>query len=164
MCSLQRPIFASRSFVVCVWRQRSSDQDDHKGKKPYNETCFQNPQSCSWLVVRSNQFGPQNPNQIHRHQKPTRRHANQEKFHTWRVESFFVFFNISHSSSTKCSEVMWKRAQKESGEETAAAKSRPMMNLVARSSERPPSALSSTASESLVKTRQESQSPLSAQA
>ena len=23
------------------------DQDDHKGKKPDNETCFQNPQSCS---------------------------------------------------------------------------------------------------------------------
>ena len=27
------------------------DQYDHKGKKPYNEPCFQNPQSCSWLVV-----------------------------------------------------------------------------------------------------------------
>ena len=44
----------SGSFVVCVWRQRSSDQDDHKGKEPDNETCFQNPQSCSWLVVWSN--------------------------------------------------------------------------------------------------------------
>ena len=39
-----------------------------------------------------------------------------------------------------------------------------MMSLIARSSERAPSALSSIASESLVKTRQESQSPLSAQA
>ena len=38
------------------------------------------------------------------------------------------------------------------------------MNLIARSSERAPSALSCTASESLGKTRQESQSPLSAQA
>ena len=47
---LKRQFFSSRSFVVCVWRQRSSDQDDHKGKKPDNETCFQNPQSCSWLV------------------------------------------------------------------------------------------------------------------
>ena len=27
-CSLKRPIFASRSFVVCVWGQRSSDLDD----------------------------------------------------------------------------------------------------------------------------------------
>ena len=25
----------------------ASDQDDHQGKKPDNETCFQNPQSCS---------------------------------------------------------------------------------------------------------------------
>ena len=49
---LKRQLFSSGSFVVCVWRQRSSDQDDHEGKKPYSETCFQNPQSCSWLVVR----------------------------------------------------------------------------------------------------------------
>ena len=67
--SLKCPILASRSFIVCVWRQWSSDQDDHKGKKPYNETCFQNPQSCSWLVVWYNQFGLQDPNQIHKHQE-----------------------------------------------------------------------------------------------
>ena len=34
------------------------------------------------LVVLSNRFGPQNPYQIHRHQEPTRRHANQGKLHT----------------------------------------------------------------------------------
>ena len=39
--------FASRSFVVCVRRQRSSVQDDFKGKKSHSETCFQDPQSCS---------------------------------------------------------------------------------------------------------------------
>ena len=69
LCSLKRPVFASSSFVVCVWRQRSSDQDDYKGKKSHNETRFQSPQSCSWLVVRSNQSGPQNPNQKYWHQK-----------------------------------------------------------------------------------------------
>ena len=42
-------------------------------------------------------------------------------------------FNISHFSSTDCSEVMSKRKQKESGEERVTAKSRPMMNLIARS-------------------------------
>ena len=83
--------FSSGSFVVCVWRQRSSDQDDHKGKKPDNETCFQNPQSCSWFDIWSNQFGLQNPNQIHWHQKPTRRHNDKGKFHTWWMESSFVF-------------------------------------------------------------------------
>ena len=56
-------------------------------------------------------------------------------------------FNISHLSSAECSEVMSKRTQKESGEERVTPKSRPMMNLIARSNERAPSALSSTASE-----------------
>ena len=65
-------------------------------------------------------------------------------------------FNISHFSSTECSEVMSKRTQKDSGEERVTAKSRPMMNLIARSSERAPAALSSTASESS-KTKSESQ-------
>ena len=36
-----------------------------KGKKPDNETRIPIPQSCSGLVIQSNQFGPQNPNQIH---------------------------------------------------------------------------------------------------
>ena len=72
-------------------------------------------------------------------------------------------FNISHFSSAECSEVMWKRTQKESGEERVTAKSRPMMNLIARSNERAPSELFSTASESLGETRHESQTPLSPQ-
>ena len=37
--------------------------------------------ALDWLLDKIN-FGPQNPNQIHRHQKPFRRHANQGKFHT----------------------------------------------------------------------------------
>ena len=73
-------------------------------------------------------------------------------------------FNISHFSSAECSEVMSKRTQEESGEERVTAKSRPMMNLIARSSERAPSAPPSTASESPGKTRHESQNPLSPQA
>ena len=48
-------------------------------------------------------------------------------------------FNISHFSSINCSEVMSKRTQKkDSGEERVTAKSKPMMNLVSRSSERTP--------------------------
>ena len=66
-----------------------------KGRSPNNATCFQNPQSCSRLVIRSNQFGPQDPNQIHWHQEPTRRHTDKGKFHTWHtwwVEPSFVVF------------------------------------------------------------------------
>ena len=43
-------------------------------------------------------------------------------------------FNISHFSSTNCSEMMSKRTQKDSGEERVTAKSKPMMNLVSRCS------------------------------
>ena len=56
-------------------------------------------------------------------------------------------FNIRHFSSTECSEVMSKRAQKDSGEERVTAKSKPMMNLVTRWSERTLVVLPSTASE-----------------
>ena len=67
-------------------------------------------------------------------------------------------FNISHFSSTVCSEAMAKRVQQDSGEERVTAKSRPTMSLVARV----PSTLSSSASESPGKKSYESQSPWSA--
>ena len=69
--------------------------------------------------------------------------------------------NISHFSSTKCLEVMSKRTQEDAGEERLTAKSKPMMNLVSRCSERTPDILASTASDRPVKTRHESQLPLS---
>ena len=72
-------------------------------------------------------------------------------------------FNISHFSSTNCSEVISKRTQKDAGEERVTAKSKPMMNLVSRCSERTPVVLPFTTSESPLKTRHESQSPLSLQ-
>ena len=40
--------------------------------------------------------------------------------------------NISHFSSTVCSAAMAKRSQQDSGEERVTAKSKPMMNLIAR--------------------------------
>ena len=51
-------------------------------------------------------------------------------------------FNISHFSSTICSAAMAKRIQQDSGEERVTAKSRPMMNLIART----PSNVSSSTS------------------
>ena len=55
--------------------------------------------------------------------------------------------NISHFSSTVCSDTMAKRSQQDSGEERVTAKSRPMMNLIART----PSHVSSSALVSLGK-------------
>ena len=66
-------------------------------------------------------------------------------------------FNISHFSSTVCSEIMAKRSQHDSGEERVTAKSRPMMSLIARS----PSHVSSSTSVSAVKRSYASQDPWS---
>ena len=70
-------------------------------------------------------------------------------------------FNISYFSSTDRSGAMSKRTQEGAGEERVTAKSKPMMNLVSRYSVRDPNVLASTASESLGKTKSESQLPLS---
>ena len=51
-------------------------------------------------------------------------------------------FNISPFSSTACTAAMAKRAQQDSGEERVTAKSRPMMNLIARTPSFVPSSTS----------------------
>ena len=64
-------------------------------------------------------------------------------------------FNISHFSSTVCSDTMAKRSQQDSGEERVTAKSRLMMNLIART----PSFVLSSTSVSPVKEHYGSQDP-----
>ena len=66
-----------------------------------------------------------------------------------------TLFNISHFSSTACIAAMAKRAQQESGEGRVTAKSRPMMNLTART----PSFVSSSASSNLGRTSYGYQDP-----
>ena len=48
-----------------------------KGRSPHNETCVKNPRSCAWLVIRQNQFGSWDSNQVHWHQTSIRRHFDQ---------------------------------------------------------------------------------------
>ena len=64
-------------------------------------------------------------------------------------------FNVSHFSSTVCSDTMAKRSQQDSGEERVTAKSRPMMNVIART----PSFVSSSTSVSPVKKHYGNQYP-----
>ena len=66
-----------------------------------------------------------------------------------------TLFDVSHFNSTACTAAMAKRAQQESGEERVTAKSRPMMNLTART----PSAVSSSASTSPGRTSHGYQDP-----
>ena len=66
-----------------------------------------------------------------------------------------TLFNISHFSSTACIAAVAKRAQQESGEGRVTAKSRPMMNLTART----PSFVSSSAPSNLGRTSYGYQDP-----
>ena len=69
-------------------------------------------------------------------------------------------FNTSHFSSISSAKATSKRTQQESGEEKVTAKSRLMTNLVTRCRVRDPNVLASAASESLGKTKSESQNVL----
>ena len=127
---LKRAFFLSGGFVVYLWRQRSSDQDDHKGKKPYNET------STELLLIgcltesiwtprsKSNTLTPKTNSQTY---------WQREISHVMNGIIFLCLFNISHFSSTHCLEVISKRTQEENGEERVIANLKPMMHLVSRS-------------------------------
>ena len=56
--------------------------------------------ALDWLFDRINSE-PKNPNQIHRHQKPTRRHTDQGNFTHDEWNHLLTLFNISHFSSTR---------------------------------------------------------------
>ena len=144
--------------MVHLWRHRSSDQDDHKGKEPDNETCFQILQSCSCLAVSIESIlDPKiqikyidTKNQLA--DKQTKGNFTRDEWN-----NLLCLFNISHFSSTNCSEVMSKRTQKSTGEERVTAKSKQMINLVSLCSERDLDVHATIASESLEKTRYECQ-------
>ena len=109
------------------------------------------------MVVRSNQLGPKNPNQVRRHQKTfadilTKGNVTRDEWN-----HLLCLFNISQFSSTVCSDTKAKRSQHDSGEERVTAKSRPMMSLMARV----PSNVSSSTSVSPVKRSYGSQDPWS---
>ena len=119
------------------------------------------PQSCARLVIRSNQFGPQkSKSSTSTPKKQLADMLTKGNFTRDEWNHLLCLFNVSHFSSTVCSEAMAKRVQQDSGEERVTAKSRPMMSLIARV----PSTLSSSASESPGKKSYGNQSPWSANA
>ena len=76
------------------------------------------------------------------------------------LNHMLCLFNISHFSSTVCSEAMAKRLKQDSGEERVTAKSRPMVSLIARVL----SNMSSSTSESPEKRSYGNQNPWSVKA
>ena len=133
-----------------------------KGRSPDNDTCFQKPPSCFLIgcsiqsiwtpKTKSNTLTPKN--QVA--DILTKGNFTRDKWN-----HILCLFNISHFSSTNSLEAMSKRTQEDAGEGRVTAKSKPIMNVVSRWSERNPSVLASIASESPGKTRYESQILLS---
>ena len=103
----QHTFFSRRVSALHFWWQWSCDQNDNPRTKSHNETCVENSQSCSWLVVWQNQLGNQDPHLICWHQKPTCWHSEQRKFVKRWVESPSVFVQYHELSDT-----FWQPFQK----------------------------------------------------
>ena len=112
------------SLLYIFWRQSGCRQDDYERNESNTETRVQNPQSCAWLVVRQNQVGPKDPNQICWHQKNpladmptkesfTRDECNHLRLHNIMSFSLFSFSNFSNFLSVPIGKqsVMSKRDQ-----------------------------------------------------
>ena len=133
--------------------QRSSDQDDHEGKTPYNATCFQNHRAAlDWLFDRIN-LDPKIQVKYIDTKNQLADILTKGNFTRDEWNHLLCLFNISHFSSINCLEAMSKRTQEDAGEERVTAKSKPTMNFVSRYSVRDPNVLASTASESPGKTQ-----------
>ena len=140
-CFVKREFFPWRSFVVYFRKRWSGNQDDHQRQKSFSVTYLKNPQRCSWLVVRQDQFRPHDPNQVCRIQDSTRniftkRHITRDAWN-----NLLCLLNISLFSSQSCSEVssqnrseaIAKRPQESAYDESVLAKSKPVRNLAWRS-------------------------------
>ena len=117
-------------FIDCVpsnWRQRNSDQDDHYKKESYNETRFQDSQSCNLIgcliELILNTFDTKNQ---------TCWHFDQKKFHAWWVESSLVFVKSSlvfvKHQPFQFYRLFWSNVERTQKIQSQ-AKSKPMMNL-----------------------------------
>ena len=126
-----------------------------KGRSPI-KTCFQNPRSCSWLFDRIN-LDPKIQIKYIDTQNQVADMQTKGNFTRDDWNHLLCLFDISHFSSTVCSDTVAKRSQQDSGEGRVTAKSRPMMNLIART----PSHVSSSTSVSPGKGSYGSQDPWS---
>ena len=158
----KRQIFSSGSFVVCVCEDNEAViKMIIKGRSPTMRHVSRTHRvALDWLFDRIN-LDPKIQIKYVDTKNQLADILPKGNFTRDEWNHLLCLLNISHFSSTDCSEVMSKRTQKDSGEERVTAKSKPMMNLVSRCSERTPDVLASTASGSLGKTRHESQFPLS---
>ena len=142
-------------------RQRSSDQDAHKGSPTVRHVSRTHRVALDWLFDR---ITWDTKIQIKDIDTKNQLADILTKVNFTRDEwnHLLCLFNISNFSSINRLKSMSKRTQEDAGEERVTAKSKPMMNLVFRCRVRDPNVLASTASENLGDTKSESQNvPLS---
>ena len=108
-----------------------------KGKKSDNETSRTHRVALDWLFDRIN-LDPKIQIKYIDTKNQLADILTKGNFTRDEWNHLLCLFNISHFSSTNCSEVMPKRTQKDAGEERVTAKSKPVMNVVSRCSERNP--------------------------
>ena len=144
-CFLKREVFSIWCDAFHFWRWRSGNQDDHQRKKSNDETRVPHPQSCAWLIVRRNQLGFVNPNQICWHQKPTRRHTDKRQIHTWWVEQPSPSVQYQHFQLSQLSRSAEKNATRNRWREIFPL-SKPTLNLISRTAASSPTEPSSSAS------------------
>ena len=156
-CSLKRPVFASRSFVVVFKDNEAVKKMVIWGKSPTMRHVSKTHRvALDWLFGRIN-LDPKIQikcidTKNHLADTLTKGNFTRDEWH-----DMLCLFNISHFQSTVCSEPMAKRSQHYSGEERVTAKSRPMMSLIARV----PSNVSSSTSVSPEKRSYGNQNPWS---
>ena len=133
--SILFPHFSSGRPFVHLWGQRGCDKEDCQKEKSYNETCFQDPQSCSWLVVRvSLDWTPRSKSNMSTPKTNSQTFWPKGTSHVMNGIIFsFSLLNISIFSSSSCSQAMSKRMQEGNGKERTAPKSKPMVDLVSSS-------------------------------
>ena len=136
-CSLREP----RSFIVCVEDNEAAIKMIMKGRSPTMRHVSRTHRvALDWLCDRINLDSKIQIKYIDTKNQLadilTKGNFTSDEWNHW-----LTLFNISHFSSTACI-AMAKRAQQDSGEGRVTAKSRPMMNLTART----PSFVSSSAS------------------
>ena len=144
--------------LLCVFedRERSSAKRNLMGRSPHRHVSGTHKVALDWLFDRINLDSEIQIKYIDTKNQlvdmlTKGNFTRDERNHLLRL------FKISYFSSTNCLEVMSKRTQQDPGSERVTSKSKPMMNLVSRCSEKNPDVLASTASESPEKTRHECQ-------
>ena len=150
--------FASRSFVVCVFEDNEVViKMIIKGRSPTTRHVSRTHRvALDWLFNRIN-LDPKIQIKYMDTKDQLADILSNGNFTRDEWNHLLCLFNISHFRSTGCSETMVKRSLHDSAEERVTAKSRPMMNLIARV----PSNVSSSTSARPVKRSYGNQNPWS---